>query len=178
MVSASYDRAPGAFAGTTGTRWRPSGKLSWGAAFELWSPPTYTVLVDDKPIGQTTGINLTPAQPIADGLHRWKVVATDRRGQATVTKTRVLRIDSTAPDVILRSSGAHVAGNTIKFARTIDDGAGSGVRSAVYSFGDGSRTVSTPTAKHAFGSGTYTVTLRVTDRAGNVTVAKKRLHIG
>lgn len=177
LVSAAYDRSPGSFTGTTTTRWRTSSKLSWGAAFELWGPPAYAVFLDGKPLGQTSGLRYTPPAPIADGVHRWNVVATDRRGQKTTTKTRLLRIDSVAPTVTLRVSRSRKAGAAISFRREIDDGDGSGVASAVYAFGDGSRAVRTPKARHAFRPGSHTVSLTVTDRAGNVTVAKKRLRI-
>ncbi|HZO36720.1 MAG TPA: PKD domain-containing protein [Solirubrobacteraceae bacterium] len=177
LVSATYDRAPGAFAGTSTTRWRTSSKLSWGASFELWGPPAYTVFLDGQQVAQTTGISYTPTVPFADGVHRWTVVATDRRGQKTTTKSRLLRIDSVAPDVELLASKGRKAGKAITFRRTIDDGSGSGVGTAVYSFGDGSRTVTTPTIKHAFKPGKYTVTLTVTDRAGNVTIETKRITI-
>ena len=180
LVAASRDRAPGSFAGTTTAAWRKSSqpKLSWGASFELWGPPAYTIFVDDQQVGQTNGIKWTPTAPIADGVHRWHVIATDRRGQRTVTKTRQLRIDTEAPDVTIRASGSRKAGSAIRFSSRVDDGEGSGAARSVWSFGDGGAEVAKATVKRAFGAGKRTVTLTVTDRAGNVTTVTKRLQIG
>lgn len=179
LVSGTYDRFPGAFSGGTTEHWRNSAqpKLSWGAALELWGPPNYVVSIDGKLAGQTTTTSLVPPAPLADGVHRWQVVAIDRRGQTTVAKTRVLRIDATAPVTTLRTSGSRTAGKTLTFTASATDTGGSGVRSIVFDFGDGSKKVSGTTAKHVFTRGTHAVSVAATDRAGNVTTVTTRLRI-
>jgi PKD domain len=180
LVAGSYDRSPGTFVANTTEHWRNSAqpKLSWGSSFELWGPPTYVVTVDGQPVGQTTATSLAPSQPIADGVHRWQVAATDRRGQVTKTKTRVLRVDATAPKVTLRTSGAPKAGKTLTLTAKASDTGGSGVTSVAYTFGDGSRTVVARTVKHVFRRGTFTVSVVAKDRAGNVATVKKRIRVG
>jgi hypothetical protein len=180
LVAASYDRSPGSFVGNTTQHWRNSAapKLSWSASFELWGPPTYSVLVDGQTVGQTTSTSLAPSQPIADGLHHWQVVATDRRGQVTKTKTRELRVDATGPAVTLRVSGSRKAGKPLTFKAGASDTGGSGVTSVGYTFGDGSRTVAGRTVKHVFRKGSFTVSVVAKDRAGNATTVKKRVRIG
>ena len=42
---------------------------------------------------------------VADGLHRWRVVATDRRGQTHGDAARNLRVDATPPKVTFKVSG-------------------------------------------------------------------------
>ena len=41
----------------------------------------------------------------ADGTHRWRVVATDRRGQVAATKVRYLRVDATPPALSVKVTG-------------------------------------------------------------------------
>ena len=108
IVAASLDRAPGSFRASTSTKWRKFARppLKWGTAFELWGPLTYQVLIDNKPVAQTTSTGVTVPIVIADGLHRWRVVATDIRGQSASTPSRNLRVDATAPKVTYKISGA------------------------------------------------------------------------
>jgi len=181
IVSGTYDRAPGAFVGTSHQKWRntPQPKLSWGASFELWGPAKYTVTVDGATVGETTETGLTPAQPIADGEHKWQVVATDRRGQVTRAKSRILKIDAQAPALTLSTSGTRRAGETIAFTTTASDAApvtASGMKSVALDFGDGTK-VAAGSGKHVFERGTYTITATATDKAGNVTTVTKRLKI-
>ena len=114
IVAASFDRAPGTFAGYTSTRWRRASRpaLSWGASFELWGPLTYRVELDGQAVATTATTRATLAQPVADGLHRWRVVAVDRRGQATATRTRTLRVDATKPRIA--RFGARRSGRTVR----------------------------------------------------------------
>src|SRR4029453_9403321 len=92
--AARYDRAPGAFRASTTTKWRKFARppLKWGTAFELWGPLTYQVLIDNKPVAQTTSTGVTVPTVVPDGMHRWRVVATDIRGQSTSTPSRNLRV--------------------------------------------------------------------------------------
>jgi hypothetical protein len=183
LVVASYDRAPGAFVGNTSTGWRNAAqpKLSWGASFELWGSPLYTVFVDGKPAGQTRETGLTLPAAVADGVHRWYVVASDRRNQQTRSKTREFRVDATAPVAEVRLDGTLRERQTITFFTGATDPASpvaSGLKSTVLDFGDGSPAVAvTGAIKHRFRRGTFTVKVTVTDRAGNVTVAQRSIRI-
>ena len=89
LAIASFDRAPGAFRLSSGSSFRNVGRtpLKWTPSFELWGGLTYTVEVDGRVAGQTTAPSLAlPTLP--NGVHRWRVIATDRRGQVTATPLR------------------------------------------------------------------------------------------
>jgi hypothetical protein len=185
IVAGSFDRAPGTFRGSTTSKWRRFARppLKWGAAFELWGPITYTVLIDNKPAGQTTSTGITVPVRVKDGLHRWRVVATDRRGQTSSTPTRNIRVDATAPKITFRISGAHKRGSFVKVAAKVSDASGtrsqaSGLKDVRISFGDGSRPISGRRAAHRYGhSGKVTVSVIASDNAGNVRIVKRRITI-
>ncbi|HSD77676.1 MAG TPA: hypothetical protein VLA98_09735, partial [Solirubrobacteraceae bacterium] len=94
LVAGAFDRAPGAFAGTTTTAWRRDRRvLAWSESRELWGPLTYVVSVDRRAVGQVAGrTRIRLARPLRRGEHRWRVAAVDRRGQVTRTRARTLRI--------------------------------------------------------------------------------------
>jgi hypothetical protein len=185
IVVASFDRAPGSFRASTTTRFRRFARppLKWGAAFELWGPLTYTVLIDNKPAGQTPSTGITVPTVVPDGLHRWRVVATDRRGQSSSTPSRNLRVDATPPKVTVRISGARKRGQLVKVAARVSDASGtaakaSGLEAVRISFGDGSRTVAGRRAIHRYGhSGKVTVRVTAADKAGNVITVRRRITI-
>jgi hypothetical protein len=77
LVAGMVDREPGAFVTFTTSKVRRFQGLRWSPSFDLWGSPTYTVLVDDKPLGTTQATSYAPKQGVPDGIHRWRVVATD-----------------------------------------------------------------------------------------------------
>ena len=181
-----YDRGPGAPVGTTTTNWRRSSlpDFAWSASLDLWNSITYQVLVDGQPIGTTQGSRFTAAAPIADGLHRWQVVATDVRGQSARSASRNLRIDSTPPRLLLRVGGTRVAGRKLVFSvRAVDlrSPAGSGIKRVRIDFRDGSpvleRTVERPSFGHVFRAGTFFVRVSATDVAGNASVVTRKVVV-
>jgi hypothetical protein len=185
IVAASFDRAPGSFRASTTSKWRPFARppLRWSPAFELWGPLTYTVLIDDKPAGQTTSTGITVPGMVRDGLHRWRVIATDRRGQSSSTPSRNLRVDATPPKVSVRISGARKRSAPVKVSARVSDASGttakaSGLKVVRISFGDGSRTVVGRHAIHRYGrSGKVTVRVIAADKAGNVVTVRRRITI-
>ncbi len=192
LMSAVWDRPPAAFGTTTTSHWRRPGQLHWTKSFDLWGPLTYTVLVDEKQVAQSTTTSVSPPTAIPDGVHRWRVVAGDRHGQTAKTKPRWLRIDGTAPSLTVRVDGTRRAGRTLRFAARASDASSrrrrgahaararsraSGIDAVTYDFGDGSARLRARTIKHRFRHGTFTVTVTATDRAGNSTVVTKRLRI-
>jgi hypothetical protein len=185
IVAASFDRAPGAFRANTTSKWRRFARppLKWGAAFELWGPLTYTVLIDNKPAGQTMSTGITLPAVVPDGLHRWRVVATDRHGQSSLTPSRNLRVDATPPKVRVRLSGTRKRGRLVKVAVRASDASGtaaqaSGLKVVRISFGDGSRTIVGLHAGHIYGhSGKVTVRVTAGDKAGNTLGVRRRITI-
>src|SRR6185312_11189050 len=126
IVAASFDRAPGTFRGNTTSRFRKFARppLKWSGAFELWGPLTYTVLIDNKPVGQTSSTGITVPVPIKDGFHRWRVIATDRRGQTSATPTRNIRIDATPPKIRVNIGGTRKRGSFVKVSARVSDASG------------------------------------------------------
>jgi hypothetical protein len=185
IVVGSFDRAPGAFRGNTTTKWRKFARppLKWGTSFELWGPLTYQVQIDGVPVAQTTATGVKVPVRIRDGVHRWRVVAIDRRGQATATPSRNLRIDATPPKVSFRLTGSRKRGKLLKIAVKASDASGSkakasGLKVVRISFGDGSRTIVGVRASHRYGrSGHVTVRVTAGDNAGNTIAIKRRITI-
>ena len=186
IVAATFDRAPGTFVGYTTTKHfvkGPNPLLKWGTSFELWGPLTYTVLIDGKPNGQTQATNLAVPTAVPDGVHTWRVVATDRRGQATATPVRNVRIDGTAPRASFTLGGTRRRGAVVKVAVKATDASGtsakaSGMKTVSVNFGDRSKAVKARKANHSYRrAGKYTVTVTATDGAGNATVLTRRITI-
>jgi hypothetical protein len=178
----SFDRAPGTFRLNSGTSFRnvATTPLRWSASFELWGPLTYTVEVDGRAVGSTTNTALAVAG-LPDGVHRWRVVAADRRGQVTATPQRVLRHDGTAPRARVTVSGARRRGRPIRVSVRPSDASpagrpASGVRRVLIAWGDGRRTTSRK-AVHRYGRGRFTLRVSVRDRAGNVFVVRRAITV-
>jgi hypothetical protein len=185
IVAASLDRAPGSFRANTSTKWRKFARppLKWGTAFELWGPLTYNVLIDNELVAQTTSSGVTVPGVVADGLHRWRVVATDIHGQSSATPSRNLRVDATPPKVTYKISGARKRGKPVKVVVQATDASGtaakaSGLDHVRISFGDGSRPIVGLSAIHRYGhSGKVTVRISAVDKAGNVGTKTRQITI-
>jgi hypothetical protein len=185
LVIAEYDRLPGAFAISTSSKnWRNVTKnpLAWGTALDLWGPLTYTMLIDGKPVAQTQTTKATLAAGVlSEGLHTWRVTATDRRGQSVTTPVKPLKVDTVSPTVgfsVKRKK--RVATVTAQAGDVIPpSGQASGIKFVRIDWGDGSGFLQARSGKHAYGrTGGFTVRVSATDRAGNVAVAERVIHIG
>jgi hypothetical protein len=183
LAVASFDRAPGAFRLSSGTSYRnvAANPLKWSQSFELWGPLTYSVEVDGRIVGQTNATALAvPGLP--DGVHRWRVIATDRRGQVTATPPRVLRSDATPPRARVTVSGARRRGRPIRVTVRPTDASpsgrpASGLGRVQIAWGDGSRTTGRR-GTHAYRrGGKLTLRVSVRDKAGNVLVVRRSLTI-
>jgi hypothetical protein len=185
IMAGSFDRAPGSFRGSTTTKWRKFGRppLKWGTSFELWGPLTYQVQIDGVPVAQTNSTGVTVPTPVADGVHRWRVVAIDRRGQATATPLRNLRVDATPPKVSFKLTGSRRRGAAARVTVKATDASGtkaqaSGLKDVHISFGDGSRRVLGTRAIHRWArSGGVTVRVSASDKAGNTVAVTRRVTI-
>jgi len=182
LVVASFDRPPGSFTTYSTSKLRRQNRptLTWQAPFELWGPLRYRVEVAGQVVGESGEPRLVPAAPLPDGTHRWRVVAIDRRGQETASRVRYLRVDGRPPEVQarLRRSG----GRVLRVTATVADGAiaapaGSGVRTVEVLWGDGTRSTGRNVRHRYRRGGQYTVTVRATDKAGNVGTFKQRVRI-
>jgi hypothetical protein len=179
VVAGTFDRAPGAFRLSSSTRFRNAAAvpLKWSQSFELWGPLTYSVQVDGRVVATTTQTGATvPGLP--DGVHRWRVIATDRRGQASATPVRVLRQDGTAPRARVTVSGPRRRGRPIRVRVRPSDASptgrpASGVADVAIAWGDGASTTSRRATHKYRRKGRTTLRVSVRDRAGNVTVVQR-----
>jgi hypothetical protein len=123
---------------------------------------------------------VTPAR-VPDGKHLWRVLAIDRRGQSVRSPARLLRVDATPPLLSVRVGGKRKRGALVRVtsrARDVLNPEGSGVRVVRISFGDGSPKLAARAAVHRYRhSGAFTVQVSATDKAGNVTVVKRRIRV-
>ncbi len=187
LVVAVYDRTPGIPALNTTTNWRRTNQpvLAWSGSFDLWGGINYQVIIDGQPIGAPVpSTSFIPPLPIPDGIHRWQIVATDRRGQVARSDSRNLRVDGTPPKLLVKIGGTRQVGKKLTFAiRAVDlrSPLGSGVRQVRIDYADG--TLPTVflgdriTFGHVFRRGRFKVRISATDNAGNATVALRTVQI-
>jgi hypothetical protein len=181
LVAGYADRPPLAFALSSGTGWRnpasEAAPLRWAPAFELWGPVTYTVLVGNTPVGQSTNNVFRATAPLPEGRRTWRVLATDLRGQTTRSKSKTVRIDMTPPRLTVRVEREGGISKIRWSARDVPRPLGSSGFSRVrVDFGDGGegRTVRSNrgSVSHRY---RRSATLRVIaiDKAGNQTVVER-----
>jgi hypothetical protein len=179
LVGGFADRPPLAFNLSSGTGWRnpASLPLRWAAAFELWGPVTYTVIVGGKAVGQTRSNVFRPKVPLPEGVRKWRVIATDIRGQTTGTKSKTVRIDMTGPRLTVRVEREGGISKIRWSARDVTRPLGaSGFSRVRVDFGDGAEG---RTLRSNRGSVSHryrrSATLRViaVDKAGNQTVVER-----
>jgi hypothetical protein len=186
IVTAYYDRPPATFLGYTSQRCcggvAPS--LRWQESFNLWGPLRYELLIDNKLVGQTAGNTLALPGPLAGGTHTWQVRAIDVRGQATRSKTRLLRIDARKP---LLAIGYKRRKRVVTMSvRGRDDSRTSslvsGMKEVKVAWGDnGIASVARSRLKvtHRYRrGGTYTITVTGRDKVGNVAVDSRVVRMG
>jgi hypothetical protein len=175
LVSGAFDRPPGRFLPMSGSSYRSLKykPLRWSVSTELWGTLTYTVEIDGKAVGQTTATTFTPAKRIRDGKHRWRVVATDVRGQTASMKTGTLRVDDTPPSlhVTVSRSGASVTISAAAHDKR------SGLRTIVTSFGDGTRREGSRVTHRYRSSGSFKLTVRAIDAAGARRLSTRTIRI-
>jgi hypothetical protein len=176
LVAAAWDRPPVNLIATTTYKWRTARPLGWERVSENWGGITYTVQVDDSNIGTTNKRSLSIAGKVADGVHKWRFIATDRRGQAGMSLERTLRIDSRGPTAKIKVKGRKTPGNVLQIIVDAND-AGSGVRSVKVDLGDGSPATFGSAHRHAFARGTYRISARLVDKLGNARVVSRRLKV-
>ncbi len=184
LVTAVHDRPPLRPALATTTAWtNPATRpLRWREAFDLLGGARYRVEVDGQPVGETTDLALTPPAPLPDGVRGWRVVAVDRRGQQTRSRTGTLRVDGRPPT--LTATVRRRPGRVLEArVRAVDPGAAraSGLARVRVDFGDRGRVLelarSGTLRRVAARRGRLVVQVTATDRAGNATVVRRALRV-
>jgi hypothetical protein len=179
LVATISDRPPGGFSPDSHSQvWysQTPSRLSWYAPNETWGGLRYTLEVDGEPVATTTKTSYpTDGLRLGPGVHLWRVVATDLRGQTSATPTRLLRLDPEGPNVTISFEGAQRAGRRVTIrVRAIDTLSGS--LTPTIHFGDGGSEAGR-SASHVYRKGRYTVTVTAPDKAGNVTTERRTLVI-
>jgi hypothetical protein len=181
LVAGVYDTPPSRVAGSNSQSIRRVTRLSWAPSLNLFGAVTYRVVLDGRQIAETTQtqIPLAPKQ-IPDGEHSWFIVLRDRRGQEVRSRTRRLRVDNTPP---LLSSSVEKRGRVVSVRARGRDSRGrlkSGIGRVLVDWGDGKlvRVRGSGASKRYGRSGRFTLRVKAVDRAGNETVAARRVQIG
>ena len=95
LVVGLYDVVPARPVGYTTTNPRAHRVLRWGPSVNLLGRVSYEVFVDGRRIGRTTRTRLGVNRRMLGrkGTRMWRIVATDRRGQKSTSRNRILRVD-------------------------------------------------------------------------------------
>ena len=179
LVAALYDKPPAVPVGQSTSQYQRKSRptLKWRPGSELWGPQQFKLYMDGTEIGTTTETQFVVPTPLSVGAHKWRVESIDRRGQVVSSRDRFLRVDPVAPAVRVRVSGTRKRGRTLKVAVSASD-EGTGIKTISVDYGDRTaRGTAKRTAHRYRRPGTFTLTVRVADRAGNVTRATTRLRI-
>jgi hypothetical protein len=187
IVSAQLYQNPGGFSPTSqfaySTRAHPV--LSWSAASEEWGNPTYAVKFGGALVAQTTATAVRVPGTVAQGRHVWSVTAINQAGGGTVARSATVFVDSLAPVVSVRVTGPrrpkgllHVYVHAHDTRPGLPSSRVSGVNTVQVRWGDGAKTSTHHSATHAYRRRrTFTLTVVVTDRAGNRTAIHKKIRI-
>ena len=179
LTAAVYDRLPGVPVVLKAVRYRSRRPtLKWQAGSENWGTQTFTLLIDGKPAGQTTGTRLVSTRRLRKGTHRYQVTTVDRRGQTSASRVRTFRVDAGLPTLRLRAGRPRRVGKAVRIRITAGDRGPAGLDYVELDFGDGSRKTRRRSVAHRYKkAGRYTVVARAVDKAGNVTVKRLTLRI-
>ena len=188
IVAAQLFQAPGSFSATHSFAYvrtvRPT--LSWSAAAELWGSPTYTVNVDGAAVAQTQALAYVPPAPLAQGRHSYQITAANQAAASTPAGPATVFVDTIPPIVSVAIIGKLYVHRTVHLTVSATDAPpgvitraqASGIATIDVRFGDGSRFFVNRGKYHAYArTGRYTVTVVVTDRAGNRTTVRDRIRI-
>jgi len=180
LVAATYDKPPARVNGYTTQKARRLVKLRWSPSTNLFGGVTYRVVVDGRPIGESrTTEYIVPPGQIPDGEHRWQVEAVDRRGQAVLSRSRILRVDNTPPTLRIGVTRKRRVVTVTARGGDPNGALPTGLSRILVDFGDGRLVpMGRKASKRYARSGSYTVRVKAIDRAGNETVQGRRVRIG
>jgi hypothetical protein len=149
--------------------------VRWTPGLDFVGPQTYRVLVDGREAGTTrrTKLRLPPQRR---GRHRIQVVGIDQRGQAAPSRVKPTLVDPKRPKARV---GTMRSGRTVRLSVRARDGRrGTGIDRIRTDWGDGRKDSwgASPVHRYRRG-GRFTITIRVRDRAGNVTVKRTTVRV-
>jgi hypothetical protein len=192
IVTTQIYQPPGGFNASSASQYfrTATQTLAWTPSQDRWGPIVYTVSVDGAQVAQTSGTsaavpNSTYPLPLAQGAHTWQVTATNPAGLTRSDKVAKFFIDTVPPVVTFKLTGRQRVGSVVHVGIRATDAPpplarsqASGIASIEVKFGDGHSYVVTRGKYHVYHRAAhYTVTVIVTDKAGNVTTVKRRIRI-
>jgi hypothetical protein len=176
---ASYDLPPGRAFPAGGWHRESQPALLWTGGRDLWGVQGHQVLIDGVVAGESSGAAAFRAPaPLPDGAHTIQVVTVDRRGQAVASGTRTFRIDTAVPTAVVRVAGRRLRAGLPVTVQVDTADVGSGVEAVSVDYGDRTRRGREARTVHRWARrGSYVITARVADVAGNVTNATATVRI-
>jgi hypothetical protein len=164
--------------------------LAWRAARESWGPVVYTVSLDGSTVGQTSSnLGWQVPGPLADGPHSYHVTVANQASQSGTTLSQTLFVDTYPPTLQTKLGGELQSGTKLTMTLRYTDPPNpsepgsqpSGIAAETVNWGDRTAPVTGRKmlrATHVYShSGSYIVTVTVTDRAGNATTKTRTLVI-
>jgi hypothetical protein len=144
--------------------------------------------IDGVQVGQTTALQLAAPAPLANGRHSYQVSSVNAAGVSTNAPAATVFVDTVAPRARWKLSGSSIVGTRERLRISYTDpppaglpkSAASGVSTVYVNWGDGSpkARIRRTTASHVYRRiRSDTITITLTDRAGNRTVIVHKLKI-
>jgi len=181
LVASTWDRPPANLVVATSIHWHNWPLIKWLPASEYWGAVSYEVQIDGRVVATVAKPHFSPRGLIADGVHRFVVIAVDRRGQTEASPPRSLRLDTRPPVISLKIAGKKHGGVPLTIdTRAHDPGSRATASQLDYvtiDFGDGTPPVRARKARHSYARGTYTIKATARDSAGNVTTVTRSVTI-
>lgn len=178
IMGGAVDAPPSSFTVSAPIDWTRAKNIaiSWDPPASAISTATYGVLVDDQDVADDLKVPRYVVKPadLPEGRHTVSVIATDAAGQPTAGTSSDVLVDRTAPKVTLRVKGRTLS-IAVKDARGRSGASASATR---VSFGDRRSGKGHTTFRHRYRrAGTYRVTVRTADKAGNKRTTTKRMRV-
>jgi hypothetical protein len=187
IVAAQMYQPPNAFSPTSTFRYVRTAQpaLAWAPAKDQWGPTRYVVNVDGVQVAQTYATSLRLPAALADGSHAWQVTAVNPAGLTSAMRPGRFWIDTVAPQGTLTLTGKlrpktllHADVRYTDAPLPVPPASASGIAGVVIKWGDGSSFKIKHGNFHAYTlAGRYTITVVITDRAGNVTTLRKAIKL-
>ncbi len=190
IVAAQLFQPPGGFVPSNSFRYVVTALpvLFWSPSSELWGAPTYVLRIDGVQVGQTTALELMSPAPLTNGRHTYQLSAVNLAGVTTNAPAATLFVDTVAPHASWKLTGSSIVGTREQLRINYTDpppaglpkSTASGVSTVYVNWGDGSprARIRRTTAGHVYRRiRPATITITLTDRAGNKTVIVHKLKI-
>jgi hypothetical protein len=197
IAAAVVDAPPDPFLILLPSGWqrKPRIAIAWDRAPNAIGGVRYSVSVDDEPVVENRkGLHARLSRDdVGDGRHRVQVFAIDSTGQETGSRSGRLMVDRRGPKVRLRRHARRLTVLVTDGSRRTASGLRRG--SVGVSFGEPGASTSASRGKRRGGRGegrtpkvlvrhtysrpgSFPLSVRARDRAGNVTIVKRKVEVG